>query len=164
MHTPATVAHESADSPVLRLKRRLEALVPTAELTDDDAARIYALAYQEFNLTLYAQALERFQVLLVYRPLDTVYMLGAALCLQRLRRYGLAAAAFGALRFLEPANPGHRLAMAECQLLGHERDPARETLNEVIDYCATHPGHEAVSARAQAMLDLMRPHHESVAT
>lgn len=145
---------------VARLRSDLAALPSCSRLTDADANAIYALAYRDFGLARHDRALERFQLLLVYRPASTVYMLGCALCLQRLRRYELAAAAFGALRYLEPGVPGHTLALAECQLLSQERDEARQTLADTIAYCDAHPGHDAVRARAQAMLDLMRPRDE----
>lgn len=145
------------------LRQRFASVTSSEVLTDEDAEVLYALAYRDFNQASYAQALERFQLLLVYRPLNTVYMLGAALCLQRQRHYGLAAAAFGALRYLEPEAPRHILALAECQLLSHEQALARETLAEVIDYCNAHTGHDAIRTRAQAMLELMKPQHEHAA-
>ncbi len=143
-----------------QLRQELEALPSAQRMSDADAETVYALAYREYGQARYEQALKYFQLLLVYRPTHPVYLLGAALCLRRARRYQLAAAAFLALGFLEPTVPGHTLALAECQLLNHEHPQARDTLALVIGYCDQHPGHGPVRARAQAMLDLMSPHHE----
>ncbi len=144
-------------------KRELESLPSARRLTDADAEGFYALAYREFSRARYEEALRLFQLLLVYRPTNTVYLLGTALCLQRLRRYGAAVAVFAALRFLDPRQPSHTLAVAECQLLCHDHPGARETLARVIDYCVAHQGNEPVRARAQAMLELMRSQHVSIA-
>lgn len=159
-----TVSRVNVVSPLIEeLRQRFASLTSSEVLTDEDAEVLYALAYRDFNQASYAQALARFQMLLVYRPLNTVYMLGAALCLQRQRHYELAGAAFGALRYLEPDTPRHTLALAECQLLNHEQAAASATLAEVIDFCDAHPGHDAIRARAQAMLELMKARHEPVA-
>ncbi len=163
MQAHAAPAADAVDAAITQLRQDLNALPSTRRLTDSDVNAVYALAYRDFSQARYDKALERFQLLLVYRPLNTVYMLGAALCLQRQRHYGLAAAAFGALRYLEPEAPRHILAMAECQLLNHEQAAASETLAEVIDFCDAHTGHDAIRARAQAMLELMKARHEPVA-
>ena len=145
---------------LLQLKQELESLPSAQRMSEENAETVYALAYREYGQARYEQALKYFQLLLVYRPTNTVYLLGAALCLRRERRYELASAAFLALGFLEPTVPGHTLALAECQLLNHEHPQARDTLALVIGYCGNQPGHDPVRARAQAMLDLMSPHHE----
>jgi type III secretion system low calcium response chaperone LcrH/SycD len=142
------------------LKQQLESLPHLQRLTPADAETVYSLAYREYTQARYEQALRYFQLLLVYRPTHKVYLLGAALCLQRLRRYELAMAAYIALRFLDPDEPGHTLALAECQLLCHDHAQARDTFALVIDFCRGHAGHDSVCDRAQAMLQLMRPHEE----
>lgn len=149
---------------LLDLQRELESLPHTQRLDDAQAEAVYALAYQEYNRARHDQALRYFQLLLVYRPTSTVYLLGAALCLQRLRRYEAAIRVFRALSLLDPQVPGHVLAMAECQLLCHERTQARESLEQLSAFCRDHRGHERVQARAQAMLELMKPHDEPLAT
>jgi type III secretion system low calcium response chaperone LcrH/SycD len=151
---------DAAIDAVLKLKQELESLPHTQRLTDADAEAVYALAYREYTQARYEEALRYFQVLLVYRPTHKVYLLGAALCLQRVRRYDLAIAAYGALSLLDPQQPSHTLALAECQLLCHEHAQARETLALVIDFCHDNPGHDPVRARAEAMLELMRSHNE----
>jgi type III secretion system low calcium response chaperone LcrH/SycD len=131
-------------------------------VSDADAEGIYTLAYGEFSNGRYESSLRQFQLLLLLRPTHRVYLLGAALCLQRLGRYVLAMAAYAALCFLAPEEPAHALAMAECQILLHEHAQACETLAQVVGACAGDARHEQVRARAQAMLDLMRPRHEPV--
>lgn len=145
---------------VMDLKRKLEALPHTRKLTDADVEAIYTLAYREFSQARYEEALHHFQLLLVYRPTHKVYLLGAALCLQRLRRYELAMAAYVALRYLDPQQPRHTLALAECQLLAHEHGAARDTLERAIEFCNDNAGHDTVRDRARAMLELMNPRHE----
>jgi type III secretion system low calcium response chaperone LcrH/SycD len=138
----------------------LESLPHAQRLTDADAEAVYAIAYRKYGQSHYEEALRYFQLLLVYRPTHKVYLLGTALCFQRLRRYGLAMAAYEALHILDPQDPGHTLALAECQLLCHDHAQARDTLARVIDFCRDNAGHDPVRARAQAMLELMRSPHE----
>lgn len=160
-------AHATAD-PVAtllsQLRQQLESLPSAGKLAGTDAGALYALAYNEFGQGRYDKALAYFKLLLIYRPTNTVYLLGAALCLQRLRRYEMAAAAFVALGYLEPGAPQHALALAECHLLCQERAQARDTLLMTIGYCDQNPGHDTVRARAQAMLELMKGQHEPAAT
>lgn len=139
-----------------QLRDKLQALPTLRRLGDDDAEAVYAVGYREFGQGRYEQALRHFQLLLVYRPTHTVYLLGAALCLQRLRRFELAIVAFTALRFLEPAQPGHLLAAAECHLLCGERGEAGKALRQLVAWCREHGGHAAVLARAEALLTLMQ--------
>ncbi len=146
-----------------RIRHALALLPGSRRMSDGDARSLYALAYNEYAQGRYAKAYGCFQLLTVCRPDDTVYLLGLALCLQRLGRYTEAGLAFEALCTLEPGVPGHLLALAECQLLNHEQEPARQTLAATIGYCNTHPGHAQVHARAQAMLELMRLAHEPAA-
>jgi len=149
--------------PVLARIRQALALLPgSRRMSEADAQALYALAYNEYTQGRYAKALGCFQLLAVFRPEDTVYLLGLALCQQRLGCYTEASLAFEALCAQEPGVPGHMLALAECRLLNQEHDPARQMLEATIRYCAAHDGHAPVHARAQAMLELMRLAHEPV--
>jgi type III secretion system low calcium response chaperone LcrH/SycD len=144
------------------LGRRLEALPHLKRLTDADTEGIYSIAYREFGQGHYENALRYFKLLVVYRPTDRVYLLGAALCLRRLRRYELAIAAYGMLRSLEPGDPAHPLAQAECLLLCYRREQARELLVQVVGDCAKRSDADDVRARAQALLELMRPRNDDL--
>lgn len=154
--TTADTATDPVAAMVMEFKRELEALPHTSCLTTEDAEAVYTLAYREYTRARYPEALRFFQLLLVYRPTNSVYLLGAALCLQRMRRYERAIAAYIALHYLEPQQPGHMLAVAECQLLCHDHTAARESLAQVIDSNGASDSHDPVRARAQAMLELMR--------
>lgn len=163
MSAPLAHPADTVTAALTELERQLAALPGAGRLGAADTEAVYALAYREYGQARYEQALRYFQLLLVYRTTNKVYLLGAALCLQRLRRYELAVAAFDLLRMLEPEKPGHTLALAECQLLCHLHGEARDTLAQVSDFCRRNTGHDKVLARAQAMLELMRPPHEPVA-
>jgi type III secretion system low calcium response chaperone LcrH/SycD len=144
------------------LGRRLEALPHLKRLSDADTEGIYSIAYREFGQGHYEDALRYFKLLVVYRPTDRVYLLGCALCLRRLRRYELAIAAYGTLRSLEPDDPAHPLAQAECLLLCYRRDQARDLLVQVVEDCLQRSVAEDVRARAQALLELMRPQNDDL--
>lgn len=145
------------------LVSRLEAL-PTRKLSDADAEALYALAYNQYNRASYADALASFRILVAFRPADPTYLLGSALCFQRMGRYSEAIGGYSMLSLVEPENPSHQLACAECQLLANRRDDAARTLEGVIAQCAETGTHEAVRARAQAMLELLRSKNEQHAS
>jgi type III secretion system low calcium response chaperone LcrH/SycD len=161
--TQTAFADSASTGALAQLQRELESLPQSRCLTDADAEAVYSLAYREFGQARYEEALRYFQLLLIYRPTAKTYLLGAALCLQRLRRYEPAILVFSALGVVDAAEPSHTLAVAECQLLCHKREEARQTLGLVIDFCRASAAHEKVLARAQAMLELMRSQHEPAA-
>lgn len=140
---------------------RFETLPHVQAASDADAEATYAIAYNLFVAGNYEAALESFRLLVSVRPASRTYLLGAALCMQRLHRYAEAILGFKALGVMDPADPAHLLACAECQLLAQQREEAKATLAQVIEECGAGAAHEAVRARAQAMLDLLRTHHES---
>jgi tetratricopeptide (TPR) repeat protein len=140
------------------LKRQLEALPSRERLNDAQVEGLYALGYREFGRSRYAQALDYFKVALLYRPTSPTYLRAAALCLQRLRNYELAVAAYAALQFLEPNEPAHALAIAECRLLRREHAMAREMLERAVSLSGSDGRHAAVRARAHSILELMRSH------
>ena len=145
------------------LKRQLEALPSRERLDDAQVEGLYALGYREFGQSRYAQALDYFKVALLYRPTNTVYLRAAAMCLQRMRNYELAVAAYTVLNFLEPSEPAHPLAIAECRLLRREHAMAREMLERAVSVSGSDGRHAAVRARALSILELMRSHHVPVA-
>lgn len=163
MSSAATASATPAAAMLAAFKRQLENMPFSGKMTPEAAEAVYAMAYREYTRARYEEAVKLFQLLLVYRPTNPAYLLGAGLCLQRLRRFDLAIAAYTALGFLDPEQPSHRLAVAECQLLKREHDAARSTLTEVIGYCRKHTSHDQILSRAQAMLELMRPQNVAAA-
>jgi type III secretion system low calcium response chaperone LcrH/SycD len=158
---PITVPEPLANL-IRRMREHLENLPSAKRLQESDAEGLYALAYSEYSRNRYDEALRYFQLLLVYRPTNCTYLLGAALCLRRLRKYALAVLAYSALCMLQPRDASHALGLAECQLLSQQHEAARQSLGMVISFCGEDAVHAPVRARAEAILELMRPRHVAV--
>lgn len=140
------------------------AAMPVARpLSDAQAEAVYAQAYHQFAQNNFEDALGFFRVLVAFRPADKTFLLGAALCLQKLGQWDAAIAGYTFLGLIDPHEPAHQLARAECQLLARKRDDAEKTLQLVLEECGALEAHAKVRARAQAMLELLRNHHERIA-
>ena len=72
-------------------------------------------------------------------------------------RSSVSSTSAGDIAALEPLQPQHTLALAECQMLQGDGDGARASLRLVIGFCAEHKEFEVVGMRAQAISDLMGP-------
>lgn len=160
--TTASTSTIEMESVLADLKRRLEVLPSRERLTDADAEGLYTLAYREYEQAHYQQSLHFFQALLVYRPTDTVYLLGAALCLRGLQQYELALGIYGALHFLQPIEPRHTLAIAKCHLMRGNSACASAALAEFFDFCSFCFCDSKVLGQAKAMIDMISAHNEPV--
>lgn len=146
-----------ADSLIGRVRQSLEALPSSSRLSRTDTEAIYGMAY---NMVMQGQvelANGYLSLLTLYAPTNTKYLSGLALTYKLLEAYDTAVSLYTFVAALEPRQPKHTLALAECQMLQGAPDEARETLGLVVRYCAEHAESAAVGKRAQALLDLMGP-------
>ena len=147
---------------IAKLCHELEALPSSKRLTFTDTEVIYGIAYNLVMQGRYEDALRRFSVLTVYRPMEPKYLAGLAICNQMLGRYDQAIAAFAFAAHLQPDHPEHMLSIAECELLRHSFDDARELLNLVVRFCNEKGGYEKTRLRAEGMLALVEKRADPV--
>ena len=153
MSQVSPVQNESIDrhSMTAVLREKFAARSAAAVLGPHAAEFLYSLAYRDLENGLYEASRERFFLLVSYRPLEQKYWLGYGIALKMLQRYDEAILAYSMIEVLFPGSPSITLKVAECQLLKGETDKAAETLQLVIEYCATHEGFASVDAAAKAM-------------
>jgi len=158
-----TIAEETVtvSGVISKLCRELEALPSSKRLSFSDTEVIYGIAYNLVVQGRYEDALRRFSVLTLYRPMEPRYLAGLALCNQMLGRYEQAIASFAFAAHLQPDNPEHMLSIAECELLRHSFGEAREVLELVVQYCREKGGYEKTRLRAEGMLALVEKRAES---
>lgn len=97
------------------LCERLEALPSASRLTAEQLEAVYALAYAHVVQRQYDQALRVFALLSLYGPTRKHYLVGLALCLQKVGRHDEAASMYGVVLVLYPDAWEAALQMAECQ-------------------------------------------------
>lgn len=156
-HTMTTTALAPADSLIGRLRQSLEALPSNSRLSRTDTEAIYGMAYNMVTQGQIELANGYLSLLTLYAPTNTKYLSGLALTYKLLKAYDAALSAYTFAAALEPRQPKHMLALAECQMLQGDGDGARESLKLVIGFCAEHKEFEAVGIRAQAIAGLMGP-------
>lgn len=148
-------APADADNLIERLRLSLEALPSSDRLSRTDTEAIYAMAYNMVAQGQIEQANGYLSLLTLYAPTNTKYLSALALTCKLLQAYDVALGLYTFAAALEPQQPGHTLALAECQMLMDDLDGARVSLAMVETYCAAHREAAATGVRARAMLDLL---------
>ncbi len=137
------------------LREQFAAMHSAGMLGSEAAEFAYSLAYGMLQQQRYEAACDSFFALVSYCPLEKRFLLGYGLSLKYLRRFDEAICALSLLEVLHPGNPEVTLQVAECQVFNGQPEPAAETLQLVIDYCAQYPGFESVGVRAKAMSGML---------
>jgi type III secretion system low calcium response chaperone LcrH/SycD len=135
--------------------RDLAALPSNGRIPQDAFETVYAMAFNLLTQGQIEQAQRYFALLFVYAPTDVRFVLGLAIAHHSAGRVDDALSMYSLAGTLEPKNPQHLFAMAECFLERQEFEAARSLLITLTRHCAKYPEHEALGGRAQALLDLL---------
>lgn len=164
---PQTSELDGVVKEVFDLKAALEALPSSSRLSNVDANVIYALAYNLVVQGRYEAAYRYFSLLTLYQPTNVDYLTGLAHCYRMLELFSEALNIYSFLAVIDPEQPEHTLAIAECLLLQKEVQEARDTVAMVLRYCDQHvsqPGTtDKVRSRAQAISQLIAGEVETAA-
>ena len=149
------------------LKAALEALPSSSRLSKVDADVIYALAYNLVIQGRYEAAYRYFSLLTLYQPTNIDYLTGLAHSYRMRELFAEALNIYSFLAVIDPEQPEHTLAIAECLLLQKEVQEARDTVAMVLRYCDQNISQtEATSKvhdRAKAISQLIAAEIESAA-
>lgn len=162
MSTPSPTS--SAVQSILDLKEALEALPSSSRLSQADTEAIYALAHQLVVQGRYETAHRYFSLLTLYKPTDTTYLQGLALCYRMLERYDEALNVYSFLSVLAPENLDHGIAIAECLMLKREFHEAQDTMALVLQHCKEKAIEDRSSIRAHALWELLISHPQGAAS
>ena len=147
---------------VKQMRAKLEAMPHLQRLGDQEINLIFSMALGFINQGQYEQALRYFGFLMVYRPTEVRILTGLALVNRMLGRYAEAIWCYAFAAHIEPAEPEHMLAVAECELRQNDIATASNTLKLVIRYCKENGNFEWVLNRAEGLLDVISKGNESV--
>lgn len=146
----------AADAPAADFKARLNALPSNQRLTPTQTEAIYSAAYSFLEQGHFDKAREFFAMLMLLRPGEVKYLQGLAISLRQLDRPGEAAGIWQFIEMVEPQQPAHALARAECLLLAGDMAAGSECLDRVIAAAADDAAMAPTRQRAQAMRELLR--------
>jgi type III secretion system low calcium response chaperone LcrH/SycD len=146
---------ELPSASVLDLKEALEALPSSSRLSNADTEAIYALAHSSVAQGRYETAYRYFSLLTLYKPTNLAYLTGLARTYRLMERYDEALNVYSFLATIDPQEPEHTLAIAECLMLQRDLAEAQRTVELVIRYCKENQAPDEVRTRAEAFSGLM---------
>jgi tetratricopeptide (TPR) repeat protein len=137
------------------LKMKLSALPSFNRFSDEQVELIFSLGSTHFSQGKISLALDFFQILLIYRPLDPRFLFSVGLCLKNLGRYQEAIAPFCAAMGLDenPINAG--LHLAECLAALGKVNEAHSLLKPIIDLSKIDNSYDSLVKRAESLKDLL---------
>ena len=145
----------NSSSSLHELKLKLSTLPSFNRFSDEQIELIFSLGSTHFNQGKISLALDFFQILLIYRPLDPRFLFSVGLCLKNLGRYQEAIAPFCAAMGLDenPINAG--LHLAECLAAMGKVNEAQSLLNPIIDLSKIDNSYDSLVKRAESLKDLL---------
>ena len=145
----------SESSPLDELKTMLSNLPSFNRFSDDQIELIYSLGCTNFNQGKISLALDYFQILLIYRPLDPRFLFSVGLCLKNLGRYQEAIAPFCATLGLDENPVNAALHLAECLAALGRITEAHSLLLPIIDLSKIDQSYASLVKRAESLKELL---------
>jgi tetratricopeptide (TPR) repeat protein len=137
------------------LKIKLSTLPSFNRFSDEQVELIFSLGSNHFNQGKISLALDFFQILLIYRPLDPRFLFSVGLCLKNLYRYQEAIAPFCAAMGLDENPITAGLHLAECLAALGKVNDAQSLLNPIIDLSKIDNSYDSLVKRAESLKDLL---------
>jgi Flp pilus assembly protein TadD len=145
----------------LVLSEALESLLAAAEaqddISDDDAERLYALAYKALLTNDFAAADQLLSFLQLFKPAEPRFMAAHAHALRGLGRSDQALGMRTLALMADGGNPSHLFGLGEDLIAADDRAAARDVFQLCVD-AATDPEFDRLRERAQAMVALLEHH------
>jgi len=125
-----------------------------AGISDEQFEALYAAAYRLYSTDRFEEAAKFFAYLGMTDPYERRYTLGLGACLQMLKKWDEAIAAYTLCIALDVEDPVPAFHMAECLAGQGDLADAQTLMAEVVQRCKA-PEHQALKQKADAMLKLM---------
>ncbi len=136
------------------LREKLQALPCVARFNDEQIEIVYGIGYALYQQGKFESAVGLFQVLMMYRPLDSRLMMAFALCCKRLCRFDAAIPAFAASMALNPAEPEAAEAaihLSECLAALGKPDECKAVLDPLIRLTELDTRFDSIRRRAETL-------------
>jgi tetratricopeptide (TPR) repeat protein len=126
-------------------------------VTDEQVEVIYSVGHALFMQGKFEKALNIFQLILIYRPLDARSLEACATTMKRLGRFDEAIPIYAAaLVFGEVENPMPSMHIAEClAALGRNHD-SETVLRPILDASLVDSAYADVQSRARNLLSMLK--------
>lgn len=124
-------------------------------LNEDDFEAVCSLGYNQYNQGKFEEAAKTFSFLTFYNHLEPRYSKALAASLQMLKHYEHAMTTYAMALTLDATDPEPMLRIAECLIALGRTEEATEALEMVRQVCAETKRRPELSARAQALLEIL---------
>jgi type III secretion system low calcium response chaperone LcrH/SycD len=137
------------------LREKIADLPSSKRFTDEQIEIIYGIGHALYMQGKFDNACGVFQMMLIYRPLDSRILSAFALCCKRLSRFEAAIPAYSAALALDPSNLSLAVHMAECLAALGKREQSLRLLNPLIKLAVLDQSYDALRKRAEMLRDLL---------
>jgi tetratricopeptide (TPR) repeat protein len=141
-------------------RARLQALATGSRLAPEHADFLYVAGQALAAQGRHVDALNCFTFLVASCPADARYLASFADTHLAMAHFEEALVAYRALDVLDPFQPAHTLAIAQCLLSLQRHEDAAYLLDVVVTFCAEDAQRSPVQQRAIGLRDLIRRTHE----
>ena len=124
--------------------------------SQDQIEIIYSLGHSLFIQGKFDSACIFFQVLMIYRPLESRFLFAYGLCCKNQGRYIDAIPAFTAALGFDPKNLKSAGHLVECLVALGKKEESLEILEPLIQATALDESYYSLRMRAQAIRDLLQ--------
>ncbi len=141
------------------LREQLQALPSAARFTDEQVELVYGIGYALYQQGKFESAVGLFQVLIMYRPLDSRLMMAFGLCCKRLCRFDAAIPAFAAALALDPEEPEAAEAaihLWECLAVLGKTEECNAVLNPLLQLTEVDNRFDSVKRRAETLRAMLQ--------
>jgi len=140
------------------LREKLARLSGPQRFTDDQIEIIYGIGHSFFMQGKLENACGVFQILSMYRPLESRALFAYGLCCKNLGRYAEAVPSFVAALCLDPENMSSGINLAECLAALGRKEETIIILDPLIKLAALDESFASLKRRAESLRTLLENH------
>ena len=138
------------------LRKKIASMPSSTRFTDEQIEIIYGIGHSLFVQGKFDNACSVFQMMLVYRPLDSRILSAFGLCCKRLGKFESAIPAYSAALAIEPTNLSLAVHIVECLAVLGKRDESLTMLEPLIKLAELDESYNDLRARAETLRDMLR--------
>lgn len=142
-------------SSIDELREKMTSLPVTKRFDDRQIEILYSIAHSVYEQGKIEIASGMFQLLLIYRPVDSKILTALGICKKRLENFDDAINIFSLLFFLDPANLNSVQHLAECLAARGSTNEALEILNKLIKFSEEKKQFKTVNSRASILKEMI---------
>jgi len=138
------------------LREKISHLPSSTRFSNEQIEIIYGIGHSLFMQGKFDSACNVFQMMMIYRPLDSRILGAFALCCKRLARFDGAIPAFYAALLLEPTNLNLAVHLVECLNAIGNHEASLKLLEPLINLAVLDESYKDLLARAETIREMLR--------